>query len=697
MEIQELKLEQIPFFRICFCFGLGILVSFQIHWNYAYFQGLALLILMLFVLLLLFWVRKKSRNLYYLIYVLLFLLGVLSLAIKMPKEKVDLSKTLIYSGKLLEEPSRKGQVLRSKLELNFQHLPSGPKPKSILVMATIWDKDSSIVHLHKGDIIGFRTKIKELDPAFNPGQFDYSKYLNGKGIFYQVFIPKDQLLRLKIAKINRFESWVLQYQERLQMNFRKFINDPSAFQIASAITFGYRSDMADELMEVFSNTGTIHVLSVSGMHVGLMFLLLTWILKPIDRLAHGRKARYLLILCFIWFYALICGFVPAVLRATLMFSLYMIGHWRARVVLSLNTVFSSAFLLLVFDPFMLLDIGFQLSYLAVIGILLFIPVLQGLYYTSHIWINKLLDLLYISIAAQLSTTALAIFYFQQFPTFFLFSNLFISLPSTVILYLGMGLVVFSMEGIGEILGNLLNECILFSYQILKYIDSIPFSSINGMVIDAKVTFLCYLGLAFLFIGFQKQAKIFLCTSVISFVMLFSMILKIRLDHRSFQGVKIYNTRKELSIAYINRADVLLLSTCDSLQHKSLRFSVLPDLKKYVDPKDIQFASLKVKDENQCLHLYDDMDLYIQNTQVHDHQASKILLLRKNAQLPNELNASMCILDGSNSDWYIEQTVAELKRVNRAYYILKDNFAYVWESNQDGKNELIHIKGVLGIR
>ena len=685
MEFRDLKLEQVPFFRIFLFFTLGILVSFHVTWDYAYFQGLALLILFLFFLLLLYGWDKKPKKLHLLTYALLFLLGMFSLALKMPKEKMDLSHELIYSGKLLDEPIRKGQVLRCRIELEFQHQAAGSIAYSTRLMATIWDQDSILTDLHKGDIIGFKAKVKELDPAFNPGQFDYSSYLKGKGIFYQVFIPREQVLLLRKGKLNRFESWVLQFQERLQINFRKFIRDPSAFQIASAITFGYRTDMSDELLEVFSNTGTIHVLSVSGMHVGLMFFLLNLILKPIDRFQQGRKARYIFTLCMIWFYALICGFVPAVLRATFMFSLFLIGHWRNRVIFSLNTVFSSAFLLLLFDPFMLFDIGFQLSYLAVIGILLFIPILQYLYYSSNNGVNKLLDLLYISIAAQLTTTALAIFYFNQFPTFFLLSNLLISLPSTIILYAGLGLVVFPMDGIGEFFGELLNQCILFSYQMLKYMDSIPFSSIHGIIIDASITILSYISLIFLFIAFQKQAKIFIYPAVFSFILLFSMVLRTRLEHRSFEGLKIYNTRKQLCLAYIRQGNVHLISTCDSLQHKSLKFSVFPDLKKYVDSKDVQFDRLHPKNENQLLHITDDLDLYIQNSSVQDHRSSKVLLLRNNARLPKELQASITILDGSNSDQHIEKSVAELKRVNRAYYILKDNFAYVWESNHDGKN------------
>ena len=164
-----------------------------------------------------------------------------------------------------------------------------------------------------------------------------------------------------------------------------------------------------------------------------------------------------------------------------------------------------------------------------------------------------------------------------------------------------------------------------------------------------------------------------------------MVLKTRLEHRSFEGLKIYNTRKELCLAYIRQGNVHLISTCDSLQHKSLKFSVFPDLKKYVDSKDVQFDRLHPKNENQLLHITDDLDLYIQNSSVQDHRPSKVLLLRNNARLPKELQASITILDGSNSDQHIEKSVAELKRVNRAYYILKDNFAYVWESNHDGKN------------
>src|SRR5690606_15148669 len=200
-----------------------------------------------------------------------------------------------------------------------------------------------------------------------------------------------------------------------------------------------------------------------------------------------------------------------------------------------------------------------------------------------------------------------------------------------------------------------------------------------------VTLLSYISLVCLFIAFQKQAKNLIYSAILSFVLLFTMVLKTRLEHRSFVGLKIYNTRKELSIAYIRQGNVHLLSSCDSLQHKSLKFSVLPDLKKYVDRKSLKFNRLSAKNRNHLLNLADDLDLYIQNSSVQDHRVSKVLLLRNNARLPKELQAAITILDGSNSDQHIENTIAVLKRQNRAYYVLKDNFAYVWESNQDGKN------------
>lgn len=678
-EIQFLKYNQIPFFRILLFFSSGILTAFSIPWTYSGFLILIFSIILLLLLSSLSYLTNKRSLLNLLLFPSLFCLGMLSMVSKFSWDKPVLDKMCQCTARLLENPIRNGEILRAKIEiLHINHL-SNKKQLSISAMANIWDKDSTIISVKKGDFLQFHAKIQPLKPAYNPNQFDYSQYLKTKAVNYQVFIPINHLIIHNNKKKNLLENWLLDLQLILQKKFKKFIHDQAAFQIGSAISFGYRSEISDDIMEVFSNTGTIHVLSVSGFHVSMMFWFLTLILKPSDFLFKNRNFRLGFIFCFIWFYAMICGFVPAVLRATVMFSLFLIGYWRYQVPVSLNAVFSSAFLLLLYDSYMLFDIGFLLSYLAVIGILVFQPILKGLVYTKHKIANTLLDLVYVSLSAQITTTALAIYYFQQFPTSFLISNILITFPSTLILIIAALLAISPFEHLNIFFGQCLSLCIKGTFEFLKLVDAIPFSSIKGIPLNSTLTWMAYLSiLLFLFaIRFKRKVMIYLSLIFSIFTMASSLLL--RMENKSFKGIKFYNTRKDFSFAIIQSGSVHLISSCDSINHKTLKFNIWPDLKNYSELKNIHFTNLKPDKVNQYIQLMDSVDLFIQNSQTSHPSKSKILLLRKNATLARDIKADFILIDGSNSSQYIHRIKERLDLENRPYYILKDNFAYVWNS------------------
>ncbi len=678
-EIQFLKLNQVPFFRILLFFSSGILTAFAISWTYSGFVILIFSIFFLLLLCSLCCITNKRSYLILLLYISLFCLGMLTMASKISRETPPLDKMCQCTARLLENPIRNGEILRAKIEiLNINH-PSGKRQFSILAMANIWDKDSTINSIKKGDFLQFHSQIQKLRPAFNPTQFDYSKYLKTKAVNYQVFIPINHLIIHSSENENKLENWLLELQVHLQKKFKRFINDQAAFQIGSAISFGYRSEISDEIMEIFSNTGTIHVLSVSGFHVSMMFWFLTLLLKPTDLLFKNRNFRLGFIFCFIWFYATICGFVPAVLRATVMFSLFLLGYWRYQVPVSLNAVYSSAFLLLLYDPYMLFDIGFQLSYLAVIGILVFQPILKSLFYTKHKIANSILDLVYVSLSAQITTTALAIYYFHQFPTSFLISNILITFPSTLILIIAALLAISPFEYLNIFFGQCLSLCIKASFQFLKLMDAIPFSSIKGIPLNSTLTLMAYVCILLYFFAFRFKRKVIIYLSLVLFIFTLASVLLWRLENKSFKGIKFYNTRKDFSLAIIQSGSVHLISSCDSINHKTLKFNIWPDLKNYSELKNIRFTKLNMDKENQYIQLMDSVDLFIQNSKTSHPSKSKILLLRKNATLARDIKADFILIDGSNSYPYINRIKDRLDLENRPYYILKDNFAYVWDS------------------
>lgn len=200
-------------------------------------------------------------------------------------------------------------------------------------------------------------------------------------------------------------------------------------------------------MEAYSKTGTMHVLSVSGMHVGIVFLVLSFLFKPLDKFHALSYFRIFLIVPAIWFYAMISGFSSPVCRAALMISLVVIGKVLHRNLNSYHIIAISAFFLLLYNPFFLFDVGFQLSYLAVFGLVYFHPKLYQLFHFH----NKIFDYLWsycaLSIAAQLATFPLGLYYFHQFPLYFLLSNLLILLPVTLIMYLGILLLFIPFKEI----------------------------------------------------------------------------------------------------------------------------------------------------------------------------------------------------------------------------------------------------------
>ncbi|HEY0898462.1 MAG TPA: ComEC/Rec2 family competence protein, partial [Sphingobacteriaceae bacterium] len=286
-----------------------------------------------------------------------------------------------------------------------------------------------------GDLLLIPSEIKDIQGPLNPGEFDYRNFLSNKQIYHQIFTQYESVHKLQAETGNRLISYALALRKQAVAYFNCFITDPEAAAIASTLILGYRADLSTDIIEAYSRTGTMHVLSVSGMHVGLVFLVLNQLLKKLDR---GKELRFLkpsLIILLIWFYALITGFSPSVCRAAMMLSFYVLGKALNRSQNSYNLIAISAFCLLIYNPYFLFDVGFQLSYLAVLGLVYIHPKIYHLLHIKNRFVDQVWNYSALSVAAQLATFSLSIYYFHQFPVYFLISNLFIVPPVTLIMYL----------------------------------------------------------------------------------------------------------------------------------------------------------------------------------------------------------------------------------------------------------------------
>src|SRR5690606_38882227 len=253
-----------------------------------------------------------------------------------------------------------------------------------------------------------------------------------------------------------------------------YLPDSDAAAFASTLILGYRAELSRELVEAYSDTGTMHVLSVSGMHVGIIFLVLSLLLRSMDRRQSLRLFRATLTILIIWFYAMITGFSAPASRAAFMLSFVVLGKALLKHQNTYNLIAISAFFLLLYNPFYLVDAGFQLSYLAVLGLVYFQPLLRMIFPRGNKITDPVWNYCALSMGAQLTTFPVSIYYFHQFPMYFLLSNLFIVFPVAIIMYAGIGFMFITSDSVLDYLGMALNGTSIETNSIVLAIGDIDY-------------------------------------------------------------------------------------------------------------------------------------------------------------------------------------------------------------------------------
>ena len=290
-----------------------------------------------------------------------------------------------------------------------------------------------------------RASIRELPTVKNPYQFDYGSYLRKKKIYGQFFVKSDELLKGDQTTENS-RVRALRFRESVISRLKTAPFSREQLAIIQALLLGQRQDIDTTMSDQYASAGMMHILAVSGLHVGILLLLLRFITRPIS----NRKLRWIrsgMIIGLLWCFAFITGLSPSVLRAVTMFSFLELGNCLGGKRSSNDALLFSAFILLIIDPSLLYQVGFQLSYLAVIAILWLQPWLYSFYRPTYYIIDKLWGIITVSIAAQLGVLPLSLFYFHQFPGLFLISNVVVLPFLGIILSIGIlviGLSYFSI-------------------------------------------------------------------------------------------------------------------------------------------------------------------------------------------------------------------------------------------------------------
>jgi competence protein ComEC len=331
----------------------------------------------------------------------------------------------------------------------------------------------------KGDVLLVKTKIQR---GGQLGNFDYGMYLRRQGIVGTAWAPRDRWQNVGYKENKGIGVMAEQCQHALHERYKKIGITGKELGILSALTLGNREELDKDVQESFSVSGAMHVLAVSGLHTGIVWGIMTWVLtlggwcKP---LYEEKKRRWLLggiLLILLWVYAFITGLSPSVMRSALMLSFWELSYLLGRHTSRWNPIMAAAVVILVINPLALWSVSFQLSFAAVIGIMLFASWMQAHMRLKQSWSKYIGGLLIASIGAQLMTMPLTLYYFGQTSNYFALTNLIVIPLAFVVLLLGLTALAFSWCFIGEWLGVAAEWSTRWMRQAVECIEGLPYST-----------------------------------------------------------------------------------------------------------------------------------------------------------------------------------------------------------------------------
>jgi competence protein ComEC len=405
--------------------------------------------------------------------------------------------------------------------------------------------------IHIGSIIQIKGKVISNKKSLNPNQFDYSNYLTNKSIFAQIYAKTNSI---KIS--DKMDKNIWYYSDHLRNkiinNLEKNNFSKNELHVVSALILGQQQNISKEILEDYQYAGAIHILSVSGLHVGFILLFITFLLKPLRKDKLGNTIRLLTIIISLWGFAILAGLSPSVVRSVTMFSFVAVGMYLKRSTNIFHTLLVSMFLILFFQPSFLFDVGFQLSYLSLFFILWLQPLISNLWDPKNKIVSYFWDILTVSFAAQIGAFPLSIFYFHQFPGLFFVTNLII-IPF-LILIMGLGVLVMvlaAFDFVPRITMQSLEFCLYFLNKIINWVASFEQFIIKDIPINWQTLFCLYLLIITVVVSFKKPSYPKIIVALFSLLLFQLTLLVTRWEIQSQHEWIVFNSWKNTLITERN--------------------------------------------------------------------------------------------------------------------------------------------------
>jgi len=541
--------------------------------------------------------------------------------------------------------------------------------------------------LSYGSRIWIDASIQAIKNTGNPGAFNYERYAAFQGLYHTSYLRPGDYKVLEGKQQNWFYSFIYQSRNAVHKTLKTYITGNKNVEgIAEALLIGYKEDLDKDLVQAYSNTGVVHIIAISGLHLGLIYAVLFWIFTKIPFVKRLKILNLVIILSFLWLFSFVTGASASVIRSAVMFTCILTGKTFFKQASTYNSLAASAFLMLSYNPYYLWDVGFQLSYLAVFGIVWLQQPIYHLFYIKFWPLRQIWSLMSVTLAAQVFAFPVCLYYFHQFPNTFLFTNLVAVPLSTLILFGEIAMLVFSWWPVlASLLGIIISWLIHVMNKVIETFNELPYSLLDQVYANVVTTWLLYIFILcccswllykkkkWLYVGFTAFAG-FIAVQTLAYFTLLHQQKIIVYNASKYAAVDIIESNKY----YFKGDSVLLLDALPrNFYLKPARVSL------QVNPagalKHLQVLApqiLKFK-EKSIFFINDQLDSSFHANSI----KADILIISKNTKVDIKkiilaYRPSIVVFDASNSMWKIEQWKTICESLNLRCHSVPEQGAFV---------------------
>lgn len=554
-------------------------------------------------------------------------------------------------------------------------------------MLVYFKKEASKPNLGYGSQLVLNKALQSITNSGNPGAFDYRRFCAFDGIYYQVFITSKDYKSLQQRNTQWLQSKLYTIRLFVIETIQKYISNKREQGVAEALIIGYRNDLDKELVQTYSNTGVVHIIAISGLHLGMIYLLMLRILSTFKTKRWYNYLKPVLILFVLWTFTLIAGGAPSILRAAVMFSFIVVGQSLNRKTNIYNTLAASAFCLLVYNPFFLWAVGFQLSYAAVASIVTFYPPINKLVSFTNKGLQKVWSLVSVTVSAQILTLPFVLYHFHQFPNYVLLTNLIVVPILAFVLYGEILLILFSVVPfVANIIGKILNTVIWFINSFIVNTSKLPFSitdSIQISVVQALLLFVVIISFAIWLMRIKPAALLTGLTAMAVFLLLRAADF---IQHAQQSKLIVYNVPQYEAIDIAQGTQRAFIGDSMLLQNGFLQnFHLRPG--RILNRTNSSFGKAAFSCANNCI-TSTAKKVVVVNSPISNYNGTSrisadVIILSKNpkiyiSDLLTVFNCSEIVFDSSNPLWKIEKWKKDCEHLHLRFHSVPEQGAFIMD-------------------